>query len=50
MVSRTTKVDLLAQDGKGQRIPLAAIPRTRSHHSHRKKLAKVDQGVGIVLL
>jgi DNA gyrase subunit A len=49
-VSRTTKVDLLAQDGKRQRIPLAAIPRTRTRHSRGKKLAKIDQVGEIVLL
>ena len=49
-VSRTTKVDLLVQDGKRQRIPLAAIPRTRARHSRGKKLAKVDRVVEIVLL
>jgi DNA gyrase subunit A len=40
-ITQSTKVDLLAQDGKRQRIPLKAIPRTRTRHSRGKKLAKV---------
>jgi DNA gyrase subunit A len=49
-VDRTTKVDLLGQDGRRQRIPVAAVPRTRTRHSRGKKLAKLDQVIEIALL
>jgi DNA gyrase subunit A len=48
-VSRATKVDVLAMDGKRQRIPLEWIPRARSRQSRGKKLVTVGPVSEIVL-
>jgi DNA gyrase subunit A len=48
-VSQTTKVDVLAHDGKRQRIPLGSIPRARSGQSHGKKLVTIGPVSEIVL-
>jgi hypothetical protein len=50
VISRSTKVDVLAQDGKRQRIPLKSIPRARSRQSRGKKLVSVGPVSEIVLL
>jgi DNA gyrase subunit A len=49
-VTQSTRVDLLAEDGKRQRISLKSIPRARSRQSRGKKLAKVGPVSEIVLL
>jgi DNA gyrase subunit A len=48
-VTKTTKVDVLAQDGKRQRIPLKSIPRARSRQSRGKKLLSIGPVSEIVL-
>ena len=49
-VLQSTKVDLLAENGKRQRIPLKSIPRARSRQSRGKKLATIGPVCEIVLL
>jgi DNA gyrase subunit A len=48
-VLQSTKVDLLAEDGKRQRIPIKSIPRARSRQSRGKKLATIGPVSEIVL-
>jgi DNA gyrase subunit A len=48
-VIQATKVDLLAEDGKRQRIPLKSIPRVRTRQSRGKKLATIEPVSEIVL-
>jgi DNA gyrase subunit A len=48
-VIQATKVDVLAQDGKRQRVPLKSIPRVRTRQSCGKKLVTIDQASEIVL-
>ena len=49
-VTQAIKVDVLAEDGKRQRIPLKSIPRARSRQSRGKKLVMVGPVSEIVLL
>lgn len=49
-VIQATKVDVLAQDGKRQRIALKSIPRTRTRASRGKKLVALAGANDIVLL
>jgi DNA gyrase subunit A len=49
-ITQSTKVDVLAQDGKRQRIPLKSIPRARSRQSRGKKLVTIGPVSEIVLL
>jgi DNA gyrase subunit A len=49
-VIQATKVDVLAQDGKRQRIPLKSIPRARTRASRGKKLVTLAGANDIVLL
>ena len=49
-VTQSIKVDVLAEDGKRQRIPLKSIPRARSRQSRGKKLVTVGPVSEIVLL
>jgi hypothetical protein len=49
-VTRSIKVDVLAGDGKRQRIPLKSIPRARSRQSRGKKLVTIGPVSEIVLL
>jgi DNA gyrase subunit A len=49
-ITRSTRVDVLAQDGKRQRIPLRSIPRARSRQSRGKKLVTIGPVSEIVLL
>jgi DNA gyrase subunit A len=49
-VTQSIKVDVLARDGKRQRIPLKSIPRARSRQSRGKKLVTVGPVSEIVLL
>jgi hypothetical protein len=49
-VTRSTKVDVLAEDGRRQRIPLKSIPRARSRQSRGKKLVTVGPVSEILLL
>jgi DNA gyrase subunit A len=48
-VIQATKVDVLAQDGKRQRIPLKSIPRTRTRQSRGKKLVTIGPVSEIVI-
>jgi DNA gyrase subunit A len=49
-VTRSIKVDVLAEDGKRQRIPLKSIPRARSRQSRGKKLVTIGPVSELVLL
>jgi DNA gyrase subunit A len=49
-VIQSTKVDVLAEDGRRQRIPLKSIPRARSRQSRGKKLVTIGPVSEIVLL
>jgi DNA gyrase subunit A len=48
-ITRSTKVDALAEDGKRQRIPIKSIPRARTRQSRGKKLVTIDNVCEIVL-
>jgi DNA gyrase subunit A len=48
--TKATKVDVLAQDGKRQRIPIKSIPRARSRQSRGKRLVTISPISEIVLL
>jgi hypothetical protein len=49
VVGTSTKVDILAQDRRRQRIPLKSIPRARTRQSRGKKLVTVGPVSEIVL-
>jgi DNA gyrase subunit A len=49
-VTQSTRVDLLAEDGKRQRLSLKSIPRARSRQSRGKKLATIGPVSEIVIL
>ena len=49
-ITQSTRVDVLAQDGKRQRISLTSIPRARSRQSRGKKLVAVGPVSELVLL
>jgi DNA gyrase subunit A len=48
-VIQATKVDVLAEDGKRQRVPLKSIPRVRTRQSRGKKLVTIGPASEIVL-
>jgi DNA gyrase subunit A len=49
-VTQASKMDVLAEDGKRQRIPLKSIPRARSRQSRGKKLVTIGPVSEIVLI